>query len=274
MFSTLTERGGIATLEALALGASDYVTKPANVGSAAQAMENVREQLIPKIKALCGRRVTVAPQRTAPTVARPARRSTARVELLAIGCSTGGPEALERVLPLLPVGFPVPVVVVQHMPPMFTGLLANRLNNRCALEVAEATDGDVLRPGRVLIAPGGRHLVLRRVAGRVVVALNDDPPENFCRPAVDPMFRTAADVYGSGVLATVLTGMGSDGRKGAEVIRDRGGSVLAQDAASSVVWGMPGAVVEAGLADQVLPLAGIAPGITAAVGVVRTEVRS
>lgn len=273
MFSTLTQRGGIATLEALALGASDYVTKPSNVGSAAQAMENVREQLIPKLKALCGRRVVAAPQRIAPAP-RVHRPPTSRVELLAIGCSTGGPEALERVLPLLPAGFPVPVVVVQHMPPMFTGLLANRLNTRCALEVVEAADGDVLRPGRVLIAPGGRHLVLRRVAGRIVVALNDDPPENFCRPAVDPMFRTAAEVYGAGVLATVLTGMGSDGRKGAEVIRSRGGSVLAQDAASSVVWGMPGAVVEAGLADQVLPLAAVANGITSAVSLTRTAVRS
>lgn len=272
MFSTLTQRGGIATLEALALGASDYVTKPSNVGSANQAMENVREQLIPKIKALCGRRTIVAPPRSAPAP-RPNRPSK-RVELLAIGCSTGGPEALERVLPLLPATFPVPVVVVQHMPPMFTGLLAARLNNRCALEVVEAAEGDVLRPGRVLIAPGGRHLVLRRSGGRTVVELNDDPPENFCRPAVDPMFRTAAEVYGPGVLATVLTGMGTDGRKGAEAVRSSGGSVLAQDAASSVVWGMPGAVVEAGLADQVLPLASVATGITSAVAQARTVLRS
>lgn len=272
MFSTLTQRGGIATLEALALGASDYVTKPSNVGSANQAMENVREQLIPKIKALCGRRTIVAPPRSAPAP-RPNRPSK-RVELLAIGCSTGGPEALERVLPLLPATFPVPVVVVQHMPPMFTGLLAARLNNRCALEVVEAAEGDVLRPGRVLIAPGGRHLVLRRSGGRTVVELNDDPPENFCRPAVDPMFRTAAQAYGPGVLATVLTGMGTDGRKGAEAVRASGGSVLAQDAATSVVWGMPGAVVEAGLADQVLPLASVATGITSAVAQARTVLRS
>ncbi len=265
MFSTLTQRGGIATLEALALGANDYVTKPSNVGSAAQAMENVREQLIPKIKALCGRR-TVLPRIPAgrvPLAAEPAVRT--RIDLVAIGCSTGGPDALERVLPQLPATLPVPVVIVQHMPPMFTGLLANRLDQRCGLSVAEASDGDVLRPGSVLIAPGGRHLTLTRVGGLTRVRLTDDPPENFCRPAVDPLFRTAAEVYGSGLLAVVLTGMGQDGRRGAEVVRQRAGRVLAQDAATSTVWGMPGAVAEAGLAERVLPLGSVAGAVQSAV---------
>jgi two-component system chemotaxis response regulator CheB len=265
MFSTLTQRGGVATLEALALGANDYVTKPANVGSAAQAMENVREQLIPKIKALCGRRTVLprVPAARIPLAAEPAQR--ARIDLVVIGCSTGGPDALERVLPQLPATLPVPIVVVQHMPPMFTGLLANRLNQRCALTVAEAGDGDVLRPGSVLIAPGGRHLTLTRVGGLTRVRLTDDPPENFCRPAVDPLFRTAAEAYGSGVLAVVLTGMGQDGRRGAEVIRQRAGRVLAQDAATSTVWGMPGAVAEAGLAERILPLGAVAGAVQSAV---------
>jgi two-component system chemotaxis response regulator CheB len=266
MFSTLTERGGTATLEALSLGASDYVTKPANVGSVPQAMESVRTQLIPKIKALCWRPTATATAPVARTAARTTARPASRVDVVAIGSSTGGPEALQKVLPQLPAGFPVPVLVVQHMPPLFTRLLADRLNKQCAVEVAEATDGAVLRPGLVLIAPGERHLTVVRRRDEVCVRLTDDPPENFCRPAVDPLFRSVSDVYGGNVLAVVLTGMGQDGRRGAEAVRSRSGHVYAQDAATSVVWGMPGAVTEAGLADRVLPIGDVARDIIAGVG--------
>jgi two-component system chemotaxis response regulator CheB len=266
MFSTLTERGGTATLEALSLGASDYVTKPANVGSVPQAMESVRTQLIPKIKALCWRPTATATAPVARTAARTTARPASRVDVVAIGSSTGGPEALQKVLPQLPADFPVPVLVVQHMPPLFTRLLADRLNKQCAVEVAEATDGAVLRPGLVLIAPGERHLTVVRRRGEVCVRLTDDPPENFCRPAVDPLFRSVSDVYGGNVLAVVLTGMGQDGRRGAEAVRSRSGHVYAQDAATSVVWGMPGAVTEAGLADRVLPIGDVARDIIAGVG--------
>jgi two-component system chemotaxis response regulator CheB len=266
MFSTLTERGGTATLEALSLGASDYVTKPANVGSVPQAMESVRTQLIPKIKALCWRPTATATAPVARTAARTTARPASRVDVVAIGSSTGGPEALQKVLPQLPADFPVPVLVVQHMPPLFTRLLADRLNKQCAVEVAEATDGAVLRPGLVLIAPGERHLTVVRRRDEVYVRLTDDPPENFCRPAVDPLFRSVSDVYGGNVLAVVLTGMGQDGRRGAEAVRSRSGHVYAQDAATSVVWGMPGAVTEAGLADRVLPIGDVARDIIASVG--------
>ena len=272
MFSTLTERGATTTLDALALGANDYVTKPANVGSVPAALASVREQLVPRIKALCPQlRGPVAPpvQRFVPSL--PASTGTAlapsqRVDVLAIGSSTGGPDALTGLLPLLPASFPVPVVITQHMPPVFTKMFAQRLDGKCPLSVKEAEDGDVVAPGRVLIAPGDRHMELRRVGNAVQVALTSAPPENFCRPAVDVMFRSVATAYGERVLAAVLTGMGSDGARGAEVLRRAGAEVLAQDEASSVVWGMPGAVVGAGLAHRVLPLAQLAREFTTIAG--------
>ena len=268
MFSTLTERGGSATLEALALGSSDYVTKPSNVGSVSQALESVRSQLIPKIKALCGRSSAGAPTPPSPAAAPPVRvrdRAPSRVELLVIASSTGGPEALEKVLPALPADLPVPVLIVQHMPAVFTRLLAERLDRRSPLDVREAADGMALRPGQVLVAAGEHHLVAERRGAQVCARLTQDPPENFCRPAADPTFRSVAATYGAGVLAVVLTGMGQDGRRGAEVIRAAGGQVFAQDAATSVVWGMPGAVTTAGLADRVLPVTAVGPEVVAAV---------
>jgi two-component system chemotaxis response regulator CheB len=265
MFSTLTERGASATLDALAAGASDYVTKPSNVGSFAESQHNIREQLIPKLKALTGtRRVAVPATPPAPKVPSARRPRTGPFGVLAIGCSTGGPDALAHVLPTLPADLPVPVVIVQHMPPVFTRLLAARLDGQSKVSVAEAEHGEPLVPGRVLIAPGGRHLVVRRSGTAVVAELTDDPPENFCRPAVDVLFRSVANVYGDRVLAAVLTGMGRDGEKGAHVIRDGGGEVVAQDDATSVVWGMPGAVAMAGQADQILPLQQIGPHLAAA----------
>ena len=271
MFSTLTERGAAATLDALSSGANDYVTKPANVGSVAQSMESVREQLTPRIKALTGRPVPTGPARAAvppPAPVRPpAPRSGAPKQpaVLVIGSSTGGPEALAKVLPLLPATLPVPILVVQHMPPVFTRLFAQRLDAKCRLRVKEAETGDPVEPGVVLVAPGDRHLELRSTGAGVRVHLTDGPEENFCRPAVDVMFRSAAAAYGDAVLGVVLTGMGSDGARGAEVLRRAGSEIVVQDQATSVVWGMPGAVVAAGHAHRVVPLGQVAQEIVLAV---------
>jgi len=267
MFSTLTERGAATTLEALLRGANDYVTKPANVGGVQEAMARVREQLVPKILALCCPPAPPPPARppalagAAPDRTRPRERA-APVSLIAVGVSTGGPNALADLVPRLPADLGVPVVIVQHMPPMFTRLLAERLDSRSPLRVAEGVDGAPVHPGQVWIAPGDRHLEVVRRAGGLRLRTTLAPPENSCRPAVDVLFRSAAAADGPGVLAVVLTGMGVDGRRGAELVRSAGGGVLAQDEASSVVWGMPGAVVRAGLADAVVPLDGMAAAIT------------
>ena len=276
MFSTLTERGASATLDALSAGANEYVTKPANVGSVGQSMESVREQLIPKIKALTGRPMTLGPVRTAaaPPPPPPARQGPPKKPaVLVIGSSTGGPEALARVLPQLPQTLSVPVLLVQHMPPVFTRQFAQRLDRLSALRVVEAVDGTPLVPGTVHLAPGDHHLVVRGGARGPHTSLNQGPPENFCRPAVDPLFRSVVAAYDGAVLAVVLTGMGSDGRNGAAEIRAAGGTVLVQDQATSVVWGMPGAISQAGLADEVLPLERMPEAISrhlAGVGSART----
>lgn len=273
MFSTLTERGAAITLDALAAGASDYVAKPANVGRVQEAIASVRDELTPRIRALVPRGVVPAPARPpqptrpapvaptpGPTVRRP--RSTRAAEVVAIGASTGGPNALTEVLGSLPADLPVPVVVVQHMPPVFTRQLAERLDRTCAVSVFEGEHGAPLRPGQVWIAPGGRHMqVVRRGDHVPVLALTDGPPENSCRPAVDVLFRTTVQVFGDAVLGVVLTGMGEDGLRGARTIVDSGGHLLAQDEPTSVVWGMPGAVVRADLPDAVLPLREVAPAV-------------
>jgi two-component system, chemotaxis family, protein-glutamate methylesterase/glutaminase len=276
MFSTLTDRGAAATLEALELGAQDYVTKPANVGSVQASMASVREQLVPKIKALHrhsprGRADALLPRQAgwtraatgspAPSTVLRAGEPTQAVDVVLVGVSTGGPDALAAVLPALPATFPVPVLVVQHMPPTFTRLLAQRLDGRSALEVREAQDGDVIRPGQVLLAPGDFHLRLQRGARGVVARLDQGTPENFCRPSVDVLFRSAAQVYGAGCLAVVLTGMGTDGARGAGDIVAADGQVVVQDQATSVVWGMPGAVAQAGLASELLPLPDVASAL-------------
>lgn len=263
MFSTLTSRGATATLDALSLGATDYVAKPANVGSVTEGMDAVKAQLLPKIKSLCPFNqpavATQPPRTTAFSVAATVvKRLPQRIEVVVVGCSTGGPQALTTVLQQIPGTFPLPIVVVQHMPPVFTHHLATRLNQQSQLTVSEAAGGETLRPGHVLIAPGDFHLMLRRHGTEVVTTLNQGPPENSCRPAVDVMFRSAAEIYGPSCLGVVLTGMGQDGLRGAEHIVHANGAVLAQDQASSVVWGMPRCVSEAGLARQILPLSSIA----------------
>jgi two-component system, chemotaxis family, protein-glutamate methylesterase/glutaminase len=262
MFSTLTERGATATLEALSLGASDYVTKPANVGSVAVGTKRIQEDLLPKIRSLCGVHPALVPTAMAatPAMTKPATAPAARVpgrqaiEILAIGCSTGGPNALADVIPELPADLPVPVVIVQHMPPLFTKMLAERLHSKSKIKVFEGQPGMVLQPGTAYLAPGDYHMVLQRKGVQTLLALNQEPPENSCRPAVDVLFRSVAALYGGATLGVILTGMGQDGLRGCELLRDAGAQILAQDEASSVVWGMPGFVAKAGLADRVLPL--------------------
>ncbi len=252
MFSTLTERGAAITLEALSLGASDYATKPTNSESLANAMDQVRQQLVTKIISLAGRSSYAVPTPAVASFRRKAGGS--RIDILAIGTSTGGPNALAAVIPHFPQDFPVPVVVVQHMPPVFTRLLAERLNSCSPLSVREGEAGETLMPGQVWIARGDYHLTVARKGTGVVLKLNQEPPENSCRPAVDVLFRSVAQIYGPNVLGVVMTGMGSDGARGAMHIREAGGGIVVQDEASSVVWGMPGAVVSAGAADKICPL--------------------
>ncbi len=259
MFSSLTQRGAAATLDALGKGASDYLTKPTGHSGFDDAMGIVRSQLIPKIRAPAGHRAAMAvPSPPLPTPIRRRRVSRAPIGILAVGSSTGGPNALAKVFADLPRTLRVPVVVVQHMPPVFTELLARRLDATSDIEFREACHGDEIRPGLALIAPGDKHLTVVRRHHKVLAVLSDAPPENSCRPSVDVLLRSVADVYGAGVLAAVLTGMGQDGLAGCEVVKEKGGQVVVQDEASSVVWGMPGFVARAGLADSVTPLDRIA----------------
>jgi len=276
MCSSLTQRGARVTIEALASGASDYVAKPSGQAGRESATRALAQELIPKIRALTGHLQarpavaavprTMLPMAPAPT---PAPQSPAKPLVLAIGVSTGGPAALDVLLPELPAGFSLPVLIVQHMPEVFTRLLAERLSRRCGLRVSEAAEGMPATAGGIYIARGNWHmeaLPATRPGAPATIHLTQDPPENHCRPAVDTLFRSTARVYGSGVLAVVLTGMGYDGLAGSRIIREQGGSVLAQDQATSTVWGMPGAVAQAGLAYKVLPLAAIAPEILRVAG--------
>jgi two-component system, chemotaxis family, protein-glutamate methylesterase/glutaminase len=277
MFSALTERGAEATLDALALGATDYFTKPANAGGLEASLDVIREQLIPEIKALFAstRRKTGASAEPGPTGVPPTsagrqpdgqapRRPGAQpgpVQVLAIGTSTGGPNALADVLGRLPADFPVPIVIVQHMPPMFTRLLAERLSAQFPIRVQEGSSRSLLQPGHAWIAPGDHHMIVVRDNQQVRVLLHQDPPENSCRPAVDVLLRSVARTFGPNSLTVILTGMGRDGLRGCEAVREAGGQILVQDEVTSVVWGMPGHVARAGLADRVLPLSLIADEI-------------
>jgi len=262
MFSTLTEHGASATLEALSLGATDYLTKPSNTDMAS-TLETVARELIPRLRALCHLPEPSSAAEAArialgigPTPARlqPKSRLLAPVHIVAIGVSTGGPDALARLLPSLPANLPVPVVIAQHMPPIFTSLLAARLSAKSSLPVRECKSGEALTAGCVFIAPGDFHMVTSSENGIVRLKAHQGPKENYCRPSVDVLFRSVANVYGARTLAVILTGMGQDGLKGCEVLSGMRARILAQDEASSVVWGMPGFVARNGLADKVLPL--------------------
>lgn len=269
--STLSRRGAEVTIKALTLGAADYLTKPE--GAAGSTAEQYKADLIAKIRQLGRRRPLRDRPQAGPSVAAPASKvegasaavaergtrlrpySMSAVRCLVIGSSTGGPQALARVLTDVgSVLAQVPVLITQHMPPTFTAILAEHLGRATGIPTAEAKDGEKIQAGRVLVAQGGKHLLVARSGDGVIARLSDAPPENFCKPAVDPFFRTVAEVYGAGTLAVVLTGMGTDGAKGSVAIADAGGSVIAQDEESSVVWGMPGATVAAGSCAGILPV--------------------
>lgn len=263
MFSTLTAQGAATTVEALSAGASDYVAKPANVGSVAEGLLRLERDLIPKIKMLCPQ-ISCEPS-SAPTarmtkgspdknLVRVASKAAGPIEIVCIGTSTGGPNALASVFEHFPAEFPVPIVIVQHMPPVFTGLLAERLSAHSLVKFSEGGEGEVMQSGHGYIAPGGKHIEVARQGFLNRIHLHDQPAENSCRPAVDVLFRSVAGLYGSNALGVILTGMGKDGMRGCELIHEKHGQVVVQDEASSVVWGMPGSVARAGLADAILPL--------------------
>lgn len=265
MLSAFTSTGADATTEALRLGAFDFVLKPSGA-SLVENAEQLRQKLAERIAAWAhrqGRELPVASVRArvdtpAPRIESaprgvPSRTSDEPPELIVLGISTGGPEALTRVIPRLPAHLP-PLFIVQHMPPLFTRSLADDLNSRSALNVREAVDGQLARPGDCLIAPGGRQMKIERTESGPIARITDDPPENSCRPSVDYLFRSAAQQYGARVLAVIMTGMGSDGTLGCRQLKRLNASVIAQNRETCVVYGMPSQVIAEGLADAVVPL--------------------
>ena len=273
MFSSLTARGAQVTVEALMAGASDYLTKPSGGAVSSELFLELASELSNKIRVFFPSRVAgqrkkhgIVPVSVLSRfhVAPPRFRLAPRV--FVIGVSTGGPSALAEMLPQIPSNFPLPIAIVQHMPPHFTRLLADRLARVSSIPVVEAAEGMIAQPGIALIAPGDYHMRLVRDGAHLRVSLNQQPPENSCRPAVDVLFRSVADSCQGAVVAAVLTGMGQDGLLGVRQLKDLGATVLVQDRASSVVWGMPGAVAEADLADQILPLQQIVPTVLNKVG--------
>ncbi|MAT70710.1 MAG: chemotaxis response regulator protein-glutamate methylesterase [Planctomycetaceae bacterium] len=266
MISALTTTGAQATNTALRLGAFDFVLKP-SASSPDQNATLLREQLEPKIAACAlTRRAKQSSPRPAPVVpAAAAQKEFATPEIFGIGVSTGGPVALTRILPKLPGDFPCPIVVVQHMPPMFTKSLADDLNRVCQLEVLEAYDGCPVDRGKILIAPGGKQMRLVMVKGSPVVQITDDAPERNCKPAVDYLFRSIAQHFGPKAAGVILTGMGDDGAIGCELMKQKGARIIAQDQETCVVYGMPKSVADAGLVDHVEPLERIVPRMLACV---------
>jgi two-component system chemotaxis response regulator CheB len=273
MASTLTRRNAEISFKALSLGASDYIPKPESTREASAA-ETFHHDLIQKIRSLGAKVRRTVPAGSSPTLDRP-REPATRAPLapaaqpplirrpfsiqaprvLLIGSSTGGPQALmSLVTELGPVIDRYPVLITQHMPPTFTTILAEHLARSSHRPAREAVDGEIVKAGQIYLAPGGRHMRVVRHGAEAAIALDDGPPVNFCKPAVDPLFTSAIDVWQGGVLAVVLTGMGSDGMRGGKEIVAAGGSVIAQDEASSVVWGMPGAAANAGICAAILPL--------------------
>ncbi len=280
MASTLTRRNAEISLRALEAGASDYVPKPSSTRELQQA-DVFRRELVEKVKALgAARRLQVnsgasaplrAPSSAAAPVA-PARQGlygnqaialrkfpTLPPKVLAIGSSTGGPQALFEVFGALRGKLKLPVFVTQHMPATFTAILSEHIAKILGADCHEAVDGEAVEAGKVYVAPGNWHMTVAERGGRQVIALNQNPPENFCRPSVDPMLRSLVSVYGGRVLTVILTGMGHDGLEGSRAVTEAGGCVIAQDEASSVVWGMPGAVASGGLCSAVLPLKEVGP---------------
>ena len=284
MSSTLTRRNADISLRALAMGAADYVSKPETLRGATAA-EDFRLELVEKVKALAVARrnkeqrvlfrqgpAARGPRAMALPEAKPGQSFPLRPmphidpAIIAIGSSTGGPQALIELMRAIGPALTVPVVITQHMPATFTAILAEHLGQAAKRPSTEGRAGDVLRAGSIFVAPGGRHMELVQDRNGVAIALNDKPPENFCKPSVDPLFRSVAQIYGKRALAVILTGMGHDGREGARAIVQTDGVVIAQDEATSVVWGMPGSVAMAGLCSGVWPLDRIGPEIKTMLG--------
>ena len=276
MASSLTARNADISLRALRMGATDYVTKPSSREAMREA-DDFKRDLVEKVRALGRRhadaghaprvRPALADARFAPPLPkgepviqlRPG--SKVKPEVLAIGSSTGGPQALAECLRTITKSINLPILITQHMPPTFTSILATHIGQLTGWPSAEAKDGDVIQGGHVYVAPGGHHMLVEAEGTRKVIRLSDAPPEHFCRPSVDPMLRSIAKAYGSSVLVLILTGMGQDGRAGGEEIVKQGGTIIAQDKATSVVWGMPGAVATSGLCSAVLALKDLGPHI-------------
>ncbi len=275
MVSSHTLKGGELTIRALEKGAFDFITKPGG-GNVQANLEAMRDALLPivnvyrrkrEIRSILGTAGAHAPAAAPAVAAAPAQKAPSQVEAPArlvepgkadfvlIGVSTGGPNALARLLPGLPANFPAPVFIVQHMPPLFTQSLAESLNGRCSLRVKEAEDGEIAQAGKIYIAPGGKQMRAAAGAkGEVVLRITDEPPENNCKPSVDTLFRSFANHFPGRATAVIMTGMGSDGVLGLRLLKRHGCRVLAQDEASCVVFGMPGEAVKAGVVDVIAPL--------------------
>ena len=275
MASGLTSQGAKTTVKALSLGAVGCVAKP-QTASAAESIRVLSRELVMMIKAVAGKRSSTtqavtpsASLRMEAPAASPAStplfkrniKFYKQPEVLVIGTSTGGPKALAELMPQIPVDFPMPILIVQHMPPGFTEILASHIQKDSGRITVEAKHDQPLESNKTYVAPGGSHMLIGEKNGQKVTLINQAPPEHFCRPSVNPLFRTAAEHYGSATLAVMLTGMGEDGIEGSHEVARVGGTIIAQDEASRVVWGMPAAVVMAGLADKVLPLSEIAAEI-------------
>ncbi len=271
MASTLTRVNAQVSLQALSKGASDYIAKPTSSGALISANDFKRE-LVEKVKALAGN--TKRRGRQAAAVPEAGKRSLyqkpvtlrapgrSRPDILAIGSSTGGPQALLKLLGTLKTSVKIPIMITQHMPATFTTILAEHISRASGLLAAEGVDGETVESGRVYVAPGDFHMRVEQKGANRVIRLGQEEKENFCRPAVDPMLRSIVAVYGANTLAVILTGMGHDGRDGCAEVVKRGGTVVAQDEQSSVVWGMPGAVATTGLCSAVLPLDDLAPHVS------------
>lgn len=254
MASALTFEGAKTTVRALALGAAGCIAKP-QASSMHASIQQLVTELVPLVKALG--KGAIARSRPAAPVFTPSRKHVEPAmppKIVVIGASTGGPQALTRVLSGLPRDFPLPILIVQHMPPMFTPMLAKHLAQDTGRPCAEGRNGGVIESGHMYVAPGDFHMLIAKTGDRMVTVLNQAEPEHYCRPSVNPLFRSAAEWYGKSVLAVMLTGMGEDGLEGTQAVFERQGFVIAQDEASSVVWGMPGAIVRRNLTHQVLPL--------------------
>lgn len=270
MASTLTEKNATVSLQALQIGAADYIAKPSGKNGLHSA-DTFKRELVEKVKALAGRALPVGPRpeldAEKPSAVPVATgdlsfRETSKVtpKILAIGSSTGGPQALFRLFEGLKGKIDhLPIVIAQHMPKAFTGILAEHLSKVASLKCAEGEDGEALLPGRIYVAPGDYHMYIESAGAGHVIRLNQDPPENYCRPSVEPLFRSLSEEFGAATLALMLTGMGHDGLTASKTLVDNGATLLAQDQATSVVWGMPGAVATAGLCADVLPLDDLAP---------------